>query len=297
LAADLSLNEKMREISANKVRDAVAELCIRANLVLRNDVLSGLKAAYTKETDKRAKDILRAIINNAYIARKEKLAICQDTGLPVVFLEIGQEVKITGDLRRAINRGVELGYKRGNLRNSIISNPLSRGRPGYHPAVIHIDIVRGDRLKLTVLPCGFGCENKTQLKMFNPTAEMSEIKKFIVGAVKSAGPDACPPYIVGVGIGGTADYACFMAKKALLKKVTRPTLRRGYPELPVTSYVSKLEQELLKKINQLNIGPMGLGGRTTALAVVIETYPTHIAGLPVSVNISCHALRSATITL
>ncbi len=270
----------MRVILADKIRNAVAELCIRANLVLRKDVLSGLKSAYSRETNNRAKDILKAIINNAYIARKEKLAICQDTGLPVVFLEIGQEVKITGDLRRAINKGVEEGYKRGFLRNSIISNPLSRGKPGYSPVVIHTEIAAGNKLKITVLPKGFGCENKTQLKMFNPTAKISEIERFIVDLVESAGPDACPPYVVGVGIGGTADYAMFLAKKALLKSV-----RRRF---------SKLEQDLLKQINQLNIGPMGLGGKATCLGVNIETYPTHIAGLPVAVNISCHALRSAT---
>ncbi len=273
----------MRVITANKISDAVAELCIRANLVLRKDVLSCLKSVYSKETKRRAKDILKAIINNAYIARKEKLAICQDTGLPVVFLEIGQEVKITGDLRRAINKGVEEGYKRGFLRNSIISNPLSRGKPGYSPVVIHTEIAAGNKLKITVLPKGFGCENKTQLKMFNPTAKISEIERFIVDLVESAGPDACPPYVVGVGIGGTADYAMFLAKRALLKSVTRR--------------FSKLEQDLLKQINQLNIGPMGLGGKATCLGVNIETYPTHIAGLPVAVNISCHALRSAAATL
>jgi fumarate hydratase subunit alpha len=280
----------MKVISANKIKDIVSELCIRANLVLRKDVLSGLKAAYSRETKRRAKDILRAIINNAYIARKEKLAICQDTGLPVVFLEIGQEVKITGDLRRAINKGVEEGYRRGYLRNSIISNPLFRGRPGYSPAVIHTEIVRGNRLKITVLPKGFGCENKTQLKMFNPTAKISEIEKFIVDLVESAGPDACPPYVVGVGIGGTADFAMFLAKKALLRKVISH-------QSSVVSPISRLERDLLKKINKLNIGPMGLGGKATCLGVNIETYPTHIAGLPVAVNISCHALRSATVII
>ncbi len=270
----------MRIITANKIRDTVAALSIQANTALRKDVLSGLRAAYSKETDKRAKDILKAIIDNAAIAGKEKLAICQDTGLPVVFLEIGQDIKIAGDLRSAINKGVEAGYRRGRLRNSIISNPLSRGKPGYSPAVIHEEIVRGKRLKITVLPKGFGCENKAQLRMFNPTAKVSEIEKFIVDAVESAGPDACPSYVVGVGIGGTADYAMFLAKRALLK--------------PLTRRFSKLEEGLLKKINKLDIGPMGLGGKTTCLGVNIETYPTHIAGLPVAVNISCHALRSAT---
>ncbi|MDD4980774.1 MAG: fumarate hydratase [Candidatus Omnitrophica bacterium] len=277
----------MRIIPAHKIRDAVSELCIRANTVLRKDVLKQLKIASLKETNKRAKKILGAIMANAGLARRKRLAICQDTGLPVVFLEIGQEVKISGDLKSAVNRGVESGYKKGYLRNSIINNPLLRGKPGYSPVVIHTEIVRGKRLKITVLPKGFGCENKSQLKMFNPTVDINEIKGFILEAVKSAGPDACPPYIVGVGIGGTADYAMFLAKKALLRKPTTNDQR------PTT----KLEKDLLNNINKLNIGPMGLGGAATCLGVNIETYPTHIAGLPVAVNISCHALRSAPKTI
>jgi fumarate hydratase subunit alpha len=204
--------------------------------------------------------------------------------MPVVFLEVGQEVKIVGDLKAAVHKGVELGYKKGYLRNSIVSDPLLRGSSQYSPVVIHTDIAKGNKLKITVLPKGFGCENKTQLKMFNPTAKISEIKKFIIEAVKNAGPDACPPYVVGVGIGGTADYAAFLAKKALLRRLNA---------IRYTLY-AKLESDLLKEINKLNTGPMGLGGKTTALAVNMETYPTHIAGLPVAVNISCHALRSAS---
>jgi len=277
----------MRTIRTETITKVMSDLCIQANLVLRQDVLQALRRVYSKETNKRAKEILRAIIRNALIAKKEKLAICQDTGLACVFLELGQDVKIIGGLKKAINKGVDLGYKKCFLRNSVIKDPLSRTKPGYQPAVIHIDIVKGNRIKLTVLPKGFGCENKTQLKMFNPTAKIEEIKKFIVDTVKAAGADACPPYIVGVGIGGTADYACFLAKKALLRKVAS---RKSQ----ATSYISKLEQDLLKEINRLNIGPMGLGGKTTALAINIETYPTHIAGLPVAVNISCHALRSAS---
>ncbi|MBM3244891.1 MAG: fumarate hydratase [Candidatus Omnitrophica bacterium] len=273
----------MRTISVQKIKNTVAQLCIQANLVLRNDVLKQLKAAYASEKKRIAKDILGAIIKNAGIARREKLAICQDTGMPCVFVEIGQDVKISGDIKQAINQGVEIGYKKAYLRNSIISDPLKRGKSGLKPAVIHFDLVKGSKLKLTVFPKGFGCENKTQLKMFKPTARIEELKQFIIEAVKNAGPDACPPYIVGVGIGGTADYAVFMAKKALLRKVTSQK----------SQVTSKLERELLKEINKLNIGAMGLGGKTTALAVNIETYPTHIAGLPVAVNISCHALRSA----
>lgn len=276
----------MKVISPFKIRDTVSNLCLQANFILRRDVLLALRSAYVKERNKRAKEILKAIIDNAVIARKEKLAICQDTGMPVVFLEIGQDVKINGDLKSAVDKGVELGYKKGFLRNSIVGDPLKRGKPGYQPAIIHTDIVKGNKIKITVLPKGFGCENKTQLKMFNPTAKISEIKKFILETVKSAGSDACPPYVVGVGIGGTADYACLLAKKALLRKI-KP--KGQFP----SGTVPKLERELLSQINRLNIGPMGLGGRTAALAVNIKNYPTHIAGLPVAVNISCHALRSA----
>ena len=280
----------MRIISADKIKNTVAELCIRANTVLRSDVLSSLRQAKKEEANLHAKKLLEAIIENSRIAKRQKLAICQDTGLPCIFVEIGQEVKIRGDLKSAIDKGVELGYRRGFFRNSIIKDPLSRGRSGYRPAIMHIDLVKGNKLKLTVLPKGFGCENKTQLKMFNPTAKIAEIKKFIIDAVKIAGPDACPPYIVGVGIGGTADYAAFLAKKALLGKVKGKRSK-------VKGQRSELEQELLKGINGLNIGPMGLGGKTTCLGVSIETYPTHIAGFPVAVNMSCHALRSASAVL
>jgi fumarate hydratase subunit alpha len=269
----------MRVISAEKIRDTIRVLSIRANLFLREDILKALKLAYKIERNIRAKEVLGAIIKNASVARRKKIAICQDTGMPIVFVEVGQEVKVTGDLKRAINKGVELGYRIGSLRNSIILDPLHRTTCKYSPGVIHTEIVKGSKIKLAVLPKGFGCENKSQLKMFNPTAKLSEVKKFIIDSVKSAGADACPPYIVSVGIGGTADYASLLAKKALLK----PLIRKK----------TILERELLKEINALNIGPMGLGGKTTALAINIEKYPTHIAGLPVAVNISCHALRIA----
>lgn len=278
----------MRKISSAIIQQAVAELCIKANTQLRPDVLLTLKKAYRKENKVRPKEILRAIIRNAAIASKDGLAICQDTGLPCVFAELGQDLRVVGDIKAAINKGVTVGYKKGYLRNSIVSDPLSRRKPGYNPAIIHLDSVKGSSLKLTVLPKGFGCENKSRLRMFNPTTSLERIKQFVIDCVKEAGSDACPPYIVGVGIGGTADYACFLAKKALLRKVTRS------PSHKVTSYVSKLEQDLLKEINGLNIGPMGLGGKATCVGVNIETYATHIAGLPVAVNISCHALRSAT---
>jgi len=277
----------MKIISARKIKDTVAELCVRANLILRKDVLKQLKRVCLAEKNKTAKDVLGAIIKNAQIARIEKLAICQDTGLPCVFVEIGQNVRVAGDIRQAVNQGVVLGYKKAYLRNSIIADPLKRAKSGYAPAVIHFDIVKGDKIKLTVFPKGFGCENKAQLKMFKPTAGIKEIKKFIIEVVKAAGPDACPPYIVGVGIGGTADYASLLAKKALLRRLDQRPKTKDH----------RLEVELLREINKLNIGPMGLGGKNTALAVNIETYPTHIAGLPVAVNISCHALRSASVII
>jgi fumarate hydratase subunit alpha len=271
-------------ISEHKIIDTVAFLCLKANLELRPDVLAALKSAYRRETGRRAKTILRAVIDNAARAKKEKLAICQDTGLPVVFVEIGRGAHVAGDINHAVVKGISLGYRKGYFRDSIVGDPLVRTKSGYVPGIVHIDMVKGSRIRITVLPKGFGCENKSQLKMFDPTAKIDDIKQFIIDAVKNAGPDACPPYVVGVGIGGTADHACFLAKKALLKKVGR-------------SAVTRLEEKILKGVNALNIGPMGLGGKTTALAVNIETYPTHIAGLPVAVNISCHATRSASAVL
>jgi len=280
----------MKIIQAEKITKVIRGLCIKANQELSGEVLSGLRGAYRREENSRGKVILEAVINNARIAKKEKLAICQDTGLACVFVEIGQDVRIIGDLKKAINKGIREGYEKGFLRSSVVGDPLLRGSSGCEPGIIHFDIVKGEGLKFTVLPKGFGCENKTKLKMFNPTVKISEIKEFIVEAVRSAGPDACPPYTIGVGIGGTADYACFLAKRSLLKTLnTQYSIRN--------TQINKLERELLCEINKLNIGPMGLGGKTTALAVNIETYPTHIAGLPVCVNISCHALRSAQAAL
>ena len=270
----------MRELNAEKITQAVMELVKRANFLLRRDVLSALRKAYASENNRRAKTILKAILDNAAYAQKENLAICQDTGMPVVFAQVGQDLKISGNLKAAINQGLQAGYKKYALRNSIVKDPLLRGKPGFSPGIVHLDIISGNKIKLTLLPKGFGCENKSQTRMFKPTASLKEIKEFIIEAVKNAGPDACPPYVIGVGIGGSADYAGILAKQALLTKLSGKH--------------SKLEEDLLKQINQTGIGPMGLGGKTTALAVKIQRYPTHIAGLPVAVNISCHALRSAS---
>ncbi len=279
----------MRIISSQKIRLAVSGACRRAGFLLRKDVSTALAVAYRSEKRPLARRILKAVMENARLARIRQLAICQDTGMPIVFLEIGQDVRIKGGLNRAVNQGVSDGYRLSFLRDSIVSDPLTRSKPAYSPAVIHTEIVSGSKIRVTVLPKGFGCENKSQLKMFNPTAGIEEIQRFVVEAVRAAGPDACPPYVVGVGIGGTSDYAVLMAKKALLRSVL--------PGKRSSGLAGKLERELLKRINKLKIGPMGLGGRTSALAVNVATYPTHIAGLPVAVNISCHALRSASVII
>ena len=277
----------MKKIDVNVVTGKIKQLCAEANIVLRKDVLSALKTAYRKETNSKAKKILNVIIQNAAIAKKEKLAICQDTGLPVIFLEVGQDIRfVGGDLNKAIQRGIDSGYKNAGLRKSIIQDPVDRKSASmFSPGIIHIDFVKGDRLKIIVLPKGFGSENKTKMCMFNPTTNLEEIKRFIIDVVKDAGPEACPPFVVGIGVGGTADTANLLAKKALLRLVNKKNAQKR---------ISLLEKDLLGRINKLRIGPMGLGGKTTALAVNVETYPTHIAGLPVAANISCHALRSAT---
>lgn len=278
----------MQKINELKIVEAVSALCIQANVRLREDVETALKAAERHESLPRAKKILRTLLENAKVAGMENIALCQDTGLPIVFVEIGKNIDTRGvDLAGAINKGVREGYARGFLRSSIVSDPLLRLDSSFGPCVIHFDFRARRGLGLDVLPKGFGCENKTKLKMFNPTAAWPEIRDFIVSAVRDAGPDACPPYVIGVGIGGTADYVGLLAKKALLRKVTKLQSHK------VTSRMAKLEKELLVAINRLNIGPMGLGGKTTALGVNILTSPTHIAGLPVCVNISCHVLRSA----
>ncbi|MDD4909513.1 MAG: fumarate hydratase [Candidatus Omnitrophica bacterium] len=273
-------------ITENKIINTVAGLCVKANTRLRPDVLRALKAALRREKNKGAKYALRVLIENASIARGEGIALCQDTGMPVVFVETGSRAALSGNIKNAIIRGVEKGYRQGFLRGSIIADPLTRKAPARpSPAVIHFDYVNGASLKITVLPKGFGSENKSSLRMFKPTAGIEEIEEYIVDRVKDAGPDACPPYIVGIGIGGTADYACLLAKKALL----RPLDKRHSSYL-----IAGIEKDLLKRINKLGIGAAGLGGSSTCLAAAIEEFPTHISGLAVAVNICCHALRSAS---
>lgn len=275
----------MREMSVSKIREAVTELCLRANFELRKDVLKALKTALKRESNLRAKNILKAVIENAGIAKKRRLAICQDTGFVSVYMEIGNSVVLAGDLISAVNKGVEDAYKKGYLRKSVVDSPFTRKNTGTNtPCIIHTEIVEGDRVKISVSPKGFGSENKSAIKMFLPTASWEEIKDFILEVVRKAGPDACPPLMLGIGIGGTFDHAAYMAKKALL----RPIDKKNQPRR-----IKALEKDILRSVNSLKIGPMGLGGKTTALAVNIEEFPTHIAGLPVAVSVSCHATRSA----
>ena len=268
----------MRQIPAKKIVETIKNLCISANTELTNDVEQALKKALKQETSKTGQEILQQILQNAKIAIREKLPICQDCGLAFVFVEIGEDVKVSsGSLNKAINDGVKKGYKQGFLRKSTTADPLTRKNPGTNlPAMIHTEIVPGKKLKITVMTKGGGAENCSAIKMFKPTSTMKEIEAFIIKTVKNNGANACPPIIVGVGIGGSFDQAPLLAKKSLLRSVGSK---------------SKLEKELLARINKLKIGPMGLGGRTTALAVHIKKAPCHISSLPVAVNIECHAHR------
>lgn len=276
----------MREINVEKVTEVVRQLCIDANYYLGDDIKNRLIQAREKEDWDIAKGILDQIIENANIAKNEDMPMCQDTGVTCVFLEIGQDVHFEGgNLEEAINEGIRRGYNEGFLRKSVVKDPLDRvNTKDNTPGMIYYDIVPGDKVKITVAPKGFGSENMSQLKMLKPSDGLKGVKEFVLKAVKEAGPNPCPPIIVGVGIGGTFDKAATLAKKSLIRPVEE---RNSNP------YYANLEEELLQEINSLGIGPQGFGGRTTALAVNIETYPTHIAGLPVAVNINCHATRHA----
>ncbi|MCR4436600.1 MAG: fumarate hydratase [Clostridiales bacterium] len=276
----------MRHISVEKITEVIEKLCIDSNYYLNKDILDALRKSLSQEESPTGKAIIARIVENAEIAEKRKMAICQDTGMAVVFLEVGQDVHITGgSLVEAVNEGVRRGYEKGFLRKSVVRDPLDRVNTGDNtPAVIHFSIVDGDALKITVAPKGFGSENMSALKMLKPSDGLEGAKRFILETVDAAGPNPCPPVIVGVGMGGTMEMAAYLAKKALL----RPIHQRSGIE-----YVRNLEVEVLESINRLGIGPSGLGGRITALGVNIEVFPTHIAGLPVAVNISCHATRHA----
>ncbi|MBU2045087.1 MAG: fumarate hydratase [Candidatus Omnitrophica bacterium] len=267
-----------------KLKNQVEKAVARASFNLRPDVKKLLKRAYRFEKNTRARKALGWILENARIAEKEKLAICQDTGLPIIFIEAGKDVNLSGRLIREIEKAVESGYRKNCLRPSS-TEPLIR-KASYQGVIFHVEFSNAKGLWITIFPKGFGSENKSQLKMFKPTVSIAEIEEFVVSAAKEAGPESCPPFIVGVGIGGTSDKALLLAKKALIGKVDRPNSDK---------VLNGLEKRLFKKINSLNIGPMGFSGKTTCLSVKVKKAPTHIAGLPVGVNISCHALRSATI--
>lgn len=275
----------MREINASAITETVARLCVEANRHLPQDVRDCIACAREQETWAAAQEILDRIRENYQIADRDEVAICQDTGMACVFLEIGQEVHIRGDLRAAVDEGVRQGYRQ-YLRKSVVRDPLERVNTGDNtPAMLYTELVPGDGLRVTVAPKGFGSENMSQIRMLKPSDGLQGVKDFILKVVEDAGPNPCPPIVVGVGLGGTFDKAALLAKKALLRPLN---VRNESP------FYRALEEELLEKINGLGIGPQGFGGRTTALAVNIETLPTHIAGLPVAVNINCHVTRHKT---
>ncbi len=281
----------MRNIEAKKITEAVARLSQEANFFLPDDVLKVLEQAKKTEESPLGKETLDQILDNARLAREEQMAICQDCGVAVIFLEIGQEAHITGgDLYEAINEGVRQGYAKGYLRKSMVHQPFSArvNTKDNTPAVIHADIVPGDKLKITIMPKGGGSENMSRLFMLTPARGRQGIIDSVIQAVDEAGSNPCPPIIVGVGIGGTAEKAMALAKKALLREVGQHN-----PEAEVAT----LEKELLQRVNALGIGPQGYGGGTTALAVNVETFPAHIASMPLAVNLQCHAARHKEITL
>ena len=276
----------MREIKASLITETISRLCIEANCHLPGDMKNRISECRGCETWPVAQGILDQIIENYNIADEQNVPICQDTGMACVFVEIGQDVHVDGNLEEAIHEGVRIGYRDGYLRKSVVRDPLDRVNTGDNtPAMIYYNIVPGDKVTITVAPKGFGSENMSQTKMLKPSDGVQGVKDFVVKVVEDAGPNPCPPIVVGVGIGGTFDKAAFMAKKALMRSVDE-----RHPE----KFYSDLEAELLEKINALGVGPQGFGGRTTALAVNIEKCPTHIAGLPVAVNINCHVTRHKT---
>lgn len=277
----------MREINTDVIIDVIERLCIEANCHLPSDVKCAIKNCRECEDGEIAKGILDDIIRNYEIADEENVPVCQDTGMACVFLEIGQDVHIVGgDLYEAVNEGVRRGYDRGYLRKSVVKDPVRRGNTGDNtPAMIYTEIVPGENIKITLAPKGFGSENMSAIRMFKPSAGIEGIKDFIIETVENAGPNPCPPMVVGVGIGGTFDKAALLAKKALMREIGS--------ENPDPFY-AQLEKEMLGKINDLGIGPQGFGGRTTAIGLNIETLPTHIAGMPCAININCHVTRHKT---
>ena len=281
----------MREIESTQIEKTVMDLCVEANTVLRPDILAALEELHEKEEDSSpAKEMLGILLDNARTAREESLPLCQDTGMAAVFVEIGKDVFIKGKaLPDAINKGVESAYQEGFFRKSVVEDPLKRKNTGTNtPAAIHVDIVDGTEVTISVMPKGFGSENKSRSIMLNPTCQPEEIADFCVETVKLAGPDACPPYVLGIGLGGTMDLCAYLAKKALLRPITESNPKE---------HIAQLEKSIKERANALSIGIMGLGGGSTVIGVNIEEAPTHIAGCPLAVNVSCHALRSAKATI
>jgi fumarate hydratase subunit alpha len=280
----------LREITAAEITTAVADMCIKSNCILNEDIKLAIKDGLATETNPLATDILESMLKNAEIAKRDMVPICQDTGMAVFFLKLGQEVSITGgNLYDAINEGVRRGYESGYLRKSVVADPLRRTNTGDNtPAIIHTEIVPGDTLEITIAPKGFGSENMSAVKMLKPSDGLDGVITFVTETVRKASGNPCPPIVVGVGIGGTMEKAALLSKQALLRDI-----RESNPD----EFYAQLEADLLQKINSLDIGPQGFGGKTTALGVNIETFPTHIAGLPVAVNISCHVTRHLTKTI
>ncbi|NLL62691.1 MAG: fumarate hydratase [Ruminococcaceae bacterium] len=281
----------MRELHVRYIEDTVMQLLIKANRELPQSIVEAVKVAQLNEQSKLAKEVCDDLLLNIETAKKLDIPLCQDTGMAVVFVELGQDVHlIGGGLEDAINKGVSKAYINGNLRSSIVEDPLTRTQNtgDNTPAIIHLNLVEGEHVKISVFPKGFGSENMSKLKMFTPSATTDEIKEFIVSVVKDAGGNPCPPIIVGVGIGGNFEHSAYLAKKALCRNITLRNKNKFY---------ANLETDLLNQINALGIGPQGFGGLTTAFAVNIEYAPTHIAGLPVAVNIGCYMARSASVVI
>lgn len=279
----------MRFIPAKKITEAVKELCVKVNTRVGDDIRASLAAARSIETSPQALSALDTLLKNAEIAEREKLPVCQDTGMAVVFVSLGRDVHVDGNIDEAVDEGVRLGYREGYCRASVVRDPVNRVNTGDNtPAIIYYDFIEGSSLRISVAPKGFGSENMSATRMLNPSDGLEGAESFIVETVKTAGANPCPPIIAGVGIGGTMEKAALLAKRALLREVGSVN-----PE----PFWAKVEERLLDRINALGIGPAGFGGRTTALGVHILAYPTHIAGLPVAVNIGCHATRHGTVVL
>jgi len=276
----------MREIPHQRIVETVANLCMDANYNLGQDVVQALQKGLAQEASPVGKDVLKQLLDNAEIARNEKVPMCQDTGFAVIFLELGSDVHVTGNIIEAINEGVRKGYTDGYLRKSILSDPVKGKNTGDNtPAIIHTLIVPGDKIKITVAPKGGGSENMSEVKMMTPAAGIEGVKSFVIDRVLRSSSNPCPPVVVGVGIGGTFEYVAFLAKKALLRDIGQ-----RHPD----PFYADVERDLLESINKTGIGPMGLGGRITALDVFIEVHPRHIASFPTAVNINCHAARHKT---